>query len=54
MNTIKWIRPSGTEIETNDTEDVIDYCISLGWKPAESEKKPARKKAKKKTAKKRA
>lgn len=32
---IKWIRPSGTEIETNDREETIDYCVSLGWRPAE-------------------
>jgi len=48
---IKWIRPSGTEIETNDDKDVVDYCISLGWKPAESEKKPVKKKATRKRSK---
>ena len=30
---IKWLRPSGTEIETNESESTIDYCLSLGWKP---------------------
>jgi len=48
MNKIKWTRPSGTEIETNDDKATIDYCISLGWKPAESEKKPVKKKVRRK------
>ena len=30
---IKWLRPSGAEIETNADESTIDYCVSLGWKP---------------------
>lgn len=37
METIKWIRPSGSEIETNGLDETIEYCISLGWKPAEDE-----------------
>lgn len=28
---IKWIRPSGTEIETNERAETIEYCVSLGW-----------------------
>jgi len=35
---MKWIRPSGTEIETNDREVTIEYCKSLGWKEAETRK----------------
>lgn len=30
---IKWIRPSGTTIETNESKETIDYCVSLGWEP---------------------
>lgn len=29
---MKWIKPSGIEIETNDKEETIEYCKSLGWK----------------------
>ena len=36
---MKWLRPSGTEIETNDSEETIEYCKSLGWKPAEKKKR---------------
>jgi hypothetical protein len=32
---IKWIRPSGREIETNDNEETVTYCESLGWKRAD-------------------
>jgi len=28
---IKWMRPSGREIETNDEEATIEYCESMGW-----------------------
>lgn len=31
---IKWIKPSGLEIETNDMEETILYCEDLGWKRA--------------------
>ena len=31
--TIHWIKPSGVEIETNDSDETIAYCESLGWKP---------------------
>jgi len=36
--TIKWVKPSGQEIETNDKEETIEYCESLGWERAK--KKP--------------
>lgn len=29
---IKWIKPNGNEIETNDLPATVDYCESLGWK----------------------
>lgn len=50
MNTIKWIRPSGEEIETNDSNATVDYCVSLGWRPAE--RKQAKKKVSKRGSKK--
>ena len=45
---IKWTRPDGTELETNDMKDTIEYCESLGWTRSEK-KAPAKKKAAKKT-----
>ena len=29
---MKWMRPSGVEIETNDRDVTIKYCESLGFK----------------------
>ncbi len=29
---MKWSRPSGTEIETNDEPATIAHCESVGWK----------------------
>lgn len=37
---IKWIKPNGNEITTNDLEATIEYCESLGFK-REGEKKKA-------------
>lgn len=28
---MKWKKPSGMEIETNDMDETIEYCKSLGW-----------------------
>lgn len=28
---MKWIKPNGNKIETNDLDDTIAYCVSLGW-----------------------
>jgi hypothetical protein len=44
---MKWIRPSGSEIETNDLEETIKHCESLGWKRKEKEE-PKKKKSEKK------
>jgi len=44
MRKIKWIRPSGSEIETNDLEATVDHCVRLGWKPAKTSKKKVSKK----------
>ena len=51
---IEWIKPSGTEVTTNDRKDTIEYCKSLGWKEksAKIEVKKEAQKAKKKTSKK--
>lgn len=37
-----WIKPNGTEIETNDLPATIAYAESLGWKRKAAE--PERKK----------
>lgn len=29
---MKWIKPNGNEIETNDEKATIEYCKSLDWK----------------------
>jgi len=42
MGTIKWIKPSGVEIQTNDREETIKYCESLGWEREGEKKKPGR------------
>ena len=42
---IKWIRPSGSEIETNDSKETIEHCESLGWKKADKPKRKRRTKA---------
>lgn len=41
---MKWIRPSGSEIETNDEPLTVEHCKSLGWKEAKKPKKKAAKK----------
>lgn len=28
---IKWTKPNGAVIETNDNNATIEYCKSLGW-----------------------
>lgn len=45
---MKWKRPSGSEIETNDEPATIEHCKSLGWEEAKEAKKQT---AKKQTAK---
>ena len=37
-----WTKPNGTKIETNDSDETIAYCKSLGWKPAVKPKKTKR------------
>jgi hypothetical protein len=43
--TIKWLRPSGTEIETNDRDVTIEYCESLGFEKVNEPKEAPKKKA---------
>lgn len=40
---IKWVKPSGKEIETNGEESTIKRAVELGWEPADK-KKPRKKK----------
>ena len=41
---MKWTKPNGNEIETNDEEATIEYCESLGRvKEGEKPKKKAKK-----------
>lgn len=39
---MKWVKPSGLKIETNDLPKTIEYCKSLGWKEDTPENKPKR------------
>jgi len=39
---MKWIRPSGSIIETNDNKATIEHCVQLGWKHQEENIKPKR------------
>lgn len=40
---MKWIKPSGVEIETNDLKATIAHAESLGWKKADEKPKRGRK-----------
>jgi hypothetical protein len=44
--TIKWIRPSGAAIETNEEAGTIAFAEDQGWKRAGSVKKTVAKKIK--------
>lgn len=39
---IKWIKPSGVEIETNDREETVKHCEKLGWTRADEKPKRGR------------
>ena len=39
---IKWIRPSGSEIVTNDLKRTIETAEDFGWKRKDAEVKPKR------------
>ena len=49
---MKWMRPSGNTIETNDSKETIAYAESLGWKQVKATRKAPAKKAVKKAVKK--
>ena len=36
---IKWIKPSGSEIVTNDNKHTVEAAQNLGWKRVEERKK---------------
>ena len=36
---IDWIRPSGTNITTNDSIETVKYCESLGWEIVKAKRK---------------
>lgn len=46
MAAIKWTKPNGTEIETRDTPEIVEYAASLDWKRKAAAKKAAPKKSK--------
>ena len=39
---IKWTRPSGLEIETNDRPETIETAEKLGWQRVVEKPKPKR------------
>lgn len=45
MATIKWKRPSGVPLETNDNKKTIEYLESLGYTQDSPKKKTVKKKA---------
>ena len=46
MKTIKWKRPTGSLIETNDREDTIINAMKAGWERVVEKKAAPKKKAK--------
>jgi hypothetical protein len=36
--TIKWKRPSGSELETRDTDEIREYAAQHGWKEVKKTK----------------
>lgn len=44
---IKWIRPSGSAIETGESEDTIAFAKLNGWKRVKLDKHEIKKEAKK-------
>ena len=51
MSDIQWEKPSGLKIETNDMDETVDYCKSLGWKQISGKKPKDEAPVKKKPAK---
>ena len=46
MAILKWMRPTGSTIETNDRPATIDAAVALGWVPAQTKAKAPIKKKK--------
>lgn len=44
MGMIKWTKPSGLKIQTNDMDETVEYCKSLDWKQVTG-RKPGRPKS---------
>ena len=40
MGNLVWVRPSGSEITTNDRDETIKAAAQLGWKPKEEKAEP--------------
>lgn len=49
-NKIKWLKPSGLNIETNDKKETVAYCESLKWERADEPTKKRGRPAKPKEA----
>ena len=45
LGAIKWKKPNGNEIETNDRPATVKYCESLGWEKGKHTKAKQEKKA---------
>ena len=45
LNQIKWVKPNGLEIETNDKPETIEAARALGWELHEPKKRKTRKKS---------
>lgn len=41
---VKWIKPNGSEIETNANKGTLEAALELGWVPADEAKKEESKK----------
>ena len=41
---MKWTRPSGSEIETNNEKATIEACEKMGWKESKPKKEAKSKK----------
>jgi len=37
---MKWTKPNGTSVETNDAPETVEYCKSLGWAEAKPRRRP--------------
>ncbi len=42
---MKWTKPNGSEVETNEEKATIEHCKTLGWKSAKKNEAKKPKKA---------